>query len=62
MQLKSSGHSNMKKNAISNIVFNAKSKPNNHNAGELLILVFIEVGFSYNVSGDCCYIRQPVIA
>lgn len=33
----------------------------NHNAGELLILAFIEVGFAHNISGDCRCIRQPVI-
>jgi hypothetical protein len=38
------------------------SLPNNHNAGELLILVFIESRFGHNVSGDCGNHRQPVIA
>ncbi len=35
---------------------------NNHNAGELLILVFIESNLGNNRSDDCGYIRQPVIA
>jgi len=39
-----------------------KNLPNKHNAGELLILAFIEVGFAHNILGDCGYIRQPVIA
>jgi hypothetical protein len=35
---------------------------NNHNAGELLTLVFIESWFASNDSGNCWHIRQPVIA
>ena len=40
----------------------SNAAPNNHNAGELLILAFIGSRFGHNVSGDCTYIRQPVIA
>jgi len=39
-----------------------KVQYNNHNAGELLALVFIESRFAHNVLGNCRYICQPVIA
>jgi len=42
--------------------FNSPKEPaNNHNAGELLILAFIEVDFAHNILGNWSFIRQPVI-
>ena len=43
-------------------MFSLHILPNNHNAGELLILASIEVGFGHNVLGNWGYIRQPAIA
>ncbi len=40
----------------------SNAAPNNHNAGELLILVFVESRFGHNVSGNLGCIRQPLIA
>lgn len=45
-----------------NHMLQANDQANNHNAGELLILVLIESWFASNDSGNCGYIRQPVIA
>ena len=59
-----SGHKEPYSNVImeNNRHIPGKTPYNNQNAGELLILAFIGVGFVHNVLGDCRYIRQPVIA
>lgn len=44
------------------VAFVSVVQHNNHNAGELLILALFEGHFGNNRSGDCGYIRQPVIA
>jgi len=37
----------------------SKEPYNNHNAGELLILAFFEVGFALNRSGNCSTFANP---